>query len=484
MSHTKSRNGCYACKHRRVKCDEERPVCGACLTRGNDCVFPNPVIARDLTRRRPTSHAKAPDSRGVQIRPLDLNFIPNETANPHGLKGGLNMHDLKLLQHYILHTSKRMTLHHEKAVVWERVIPGIASEQEYLMHLLLALAGLDVLTTTRSSTSSQKKHDNFMIQIVMEHHQEGLKGLQQDLDTISASKLEDVLTGSMLINAFAFASLRVGELNLSMEDPQHYPAASGTPQSVPYKLGRPQTQWLYLVRGICSIVGQSWIQLQRSRLRSLLVFKKANEDWKHFKSDLNTLIELPSDLQSARLSAFVSNASQAIFDLRAFSNALKTSIAPSIDNSGSESFQSPGSDSSASNSTYCLLRELDQAIEVVEMMYMRILHVLCLRRTGAESSSDSEIQAEIEDAAIASWPNLVGPRFISSLNSDRILGSAQGLSLTILAHLYLTLVLLDKIWYFDGVFDLEIKKIAALITQSADFQLIELMKWPVHVIEQ
>ncbi|KAJ5196980.1 C6 finger domain protein [Penicillium cf. viridicatum] len=445
----------------------------------------NPATARDASRTRPASHPNGPTPQGLQICPLDFNATLNATTDLHRLKSSLNMYDLKLLQHYILHTSKRMTLHPEKALVWERIITDIASEAEYLMHLLLALAGLDVLTT-HSNISNQTKHNNSLIQIVIKHHQKGLKGLQQGIHSIGASNLEDLLTGTLLINAFAFASLRVRELNHSTEDLQHYPTMNDIPEIVPDNNRKPQSQWLYLIRGTSSILTHSWMHLRRCRLRSLLVFNKANEDWEHFRSELNDPIELSSGILSTRLSAFVSNASQAICDLRAFLNALKATIAPPLDDNNSAFFPTPGSNMSPANSTHYLLQDQDRAIEVVEMMYMRILYVLSLRRTGAQDSSESdlEIQTEIEDAAVASWPTLVGEGFILSLDSDSVHGSAQGLSLTILSHLYLTLALLDKIWYFDGTFDLEIKKIAAFVNQNADVELVELMKWPMHVIEQ
>lgn len=451
-----------------------RPVCGACSIRLDDCVFPDPVIARDPVRRRTASHPSARKPQGLQIRPLVFNASLSQPTHPPISNHSLNMFDLKLLHHYILHTSKRMTLHPEKSLVWERIIPDIASDAEYLMHLLLALAGLDVLRT-HSNAFYQTKHDGSLIKIVIRHHQEGLKGLQQELQTIGDSNLEDLLTGATLVNAFAFASLCVGELNHPVEDPPHYPEIEQIPQNVSNNPERPQVQWLSLIGSSFSIIKPSWMQLQRTRLRSLLVFKKANEDWKHFKSELTAPIELPSGMLSATLSAFASNAFQAICDLRAFSNGLKFAHASPSDENDSLSFQSSCVDPST---------DQDKAIEVLETMYMRILHVLCLPRTGAQPSSELEIQIEIEDAAIASWPTLLSEGFISSLDSNSVHRSVQSLSLTILAHLYLTLALLDKIWYFGRTFDLEIKKTAAFINQSADIKLMELMKWPIYVIEQ
>ncbi|OQE61413.1 hypothetical protein PENNAL_c0287G04968, partial [Penicillium nalgiovense] len=408
-----------------------------------------------------------------------------------GLKRNMNMSDLKLLKHYILHTSKRMTLHHDKALVWERVIPDIASENEYLMHLLLALTGLDVLTTESSlsqgsassrgqSMANERMHESSLLQIVIEHHYQGLKGLQQEIDTSDHTNAEYLLAGSLLLVCFAFASLRVRDLDTSS---QHYPAVNNSSQIGNYNLGKPQAQWLSLVHGVTSIVRQSWMELQKSRLRHLLVFNLANDDWKHLSYELSTPFKLHNDIRSAKLSLFMSNAFQAIYNLRTFSSTLKITIAANTKNDDLASSQSPGSDSSGDDSICSLLAEHDQAIDIVEMMYMRILHVLCLRRTGTQIS-DYEIQSEIEDAAIASWPDLVGQRFISSLNSQTLLRPAHGLSFTILAHLYLTLALLDNIWFFGGTFDLEIQKIGALITQIADVQLIELMKWPMAVISQ
>ncbi|KAH8900618.1 hypothetical protein GQ53DRAFT_801168 [Thozetella sp. PMI_491] len=40
-AHRKSRRGCTSCKQRRTRCDEELPVCLACLVYGTDCIYPS-----------------------------------------------------------------------------------------------------------------------------------------------------------------------------------------------------------------------------------------------------------------------------------------------------------------------------------------------------------------------------------------------------------------------------------------------------------
>ncbi|UKZ57193.1 hypothetical protein TrVGV298_011045 [Trichoderma virens] len=45
-SHVKSKNGCQACKRRRVKCDEFRPICRKCLFTGSECQYYRPHAAQ------------------------------------------------------------------------------------------------------------------------------------------------------------------------------------------------------------------------------------------------------------------------------------------------------------------------------------------------------------------------------------------------------------------------------------------------------
>ena len=40
LSHTKSRTGCFRCKARKIKCDEQRPVCRNCGRHNATCKYP------------------------------------------------------------------------------------------------------------------------------------------------------------------------------------------------------------------------------------------------------------------------------------------------------------------------------------------------------------------------------------------------------------------------------------------------------------
>ena len=99
------------------------------------------------------------------------------------------------------------------------------------------------------------------------------------------------------------------------------------------------------------------------------------------------------------------------------------------------------------------------------------------------ASSDLELQADLEDAAIVGWPHLLPEEFISSLSPQENFGIVQGVSLVILAHLYLTIAILDEIWFYGRRCDIEIYKINALIGGLGDEKLISLMEWPIDVIQ-
>ena len=398
---------------------------------------------------------------------------PIGTPNRESETGShLNMNDLNLLQHFILHTSKKMTFGPDKSLVWERVFPEVAGTNECLMHLLLALAGLDILTedppgcqtsgleTNNSYDPHTRNLESAKLKVVIEHHQLGLKGLQEELWTASESNAELLMAGSMLNVGFAFASLRVKDLSPSQQSPSDPYLISNNASN---DAGKPHIHWLRLVRGVSSIAEQHWMTLKKGRYRALLHFRNAHEDWKLCRSELDG--STPVGIRP-KISKFASGASHAVSNLRAFLHSIETtghSFSPTPEQSG-------------------ILQEQHHALGVIEDMYMRVLYALQLQRIESRPPSDLDAQAEIEEAAVTSWPMLVSQGFISSLESYDHFGVVEGLSFTILAHLYLTLSILEDAWLFGATFDNEIVKINRLVTGLNNGQLAKLMEWPMEVI--
>ncbi|KAJ5803436.1 uncharacterized protein N7503_005886 [Penicillium pulvis] len=363
-------------------------------------------------------------------------------------------------------------------MVWERVIPEIAANNPFLMHLLLALAGLDILTTRKPDQRTAMTSDAIKLQSLVEHHQKGLQGLQEKLTSIEETSAEVLFAGSMLIVGFAFGSLRIENLDLSTQTSQ-VSRENISPDS-PHRFEGPRIEWLRLVRGVSSIARHSWKTLKLGRLRPLLMFNNANEDWKLLGPDHVLSAVSPRYIRSENLSAFSLGAPQAISSLRGFLGTLKATLLEVGGGLGTSQISGSSPESDEIQQLGDVFEAQNQAIDVAEQMYMRVIYVLELQRIEA-SSSDRDVQGEIEDAAITSWPHLVPEIFISSLDSNNGPEILTGLSFTILAHLYLLLTLLGDLWYLGKNFGVEITKINALVAGLGDSNLSKLMEWPVDV---
>ncbi|CRG86145.1 hypothetical protein PISL3812_03148 [Talaromyces islandicus] len=389
-------------------------------------------------------------------------------STPHC--GANDLADMSLLTRFILDTSKKMSLHPRRVTMWQRVIPKIATKREYLMHLLLALAGMyarfDYYTSTRveSNPTDYQNNSCFVgnssadvdLYRMTEHHQKGLEGIQEALCHISSETAEDVFCGSILITAFAFGSLSISGPNENIE-----PGLSYENQS-------PSTDWLRLCRGLVSVVQEHWNTLKLGRLRSMLIYNHGNDDWKLHPA-FEPLSNYPRLVQGSRvLSIFARGACKALSMLRTFSNTICSS---QTENSQSDKADDYDAD-------YC------NTIDKLEEIYKRILYVLHFTESGRDCPTSLDIQIDLEDAAITSWPQMISDAFIASLNSEGQHGIANGFSFTILAHFYLSLILLEDLWYLNRGIRKEIQKIACLVSSLNESPLTTLMQWPIAVIHE
>ncbi|OJJ88980.1 Zn(II)2Cys6 transcription factor domain-containing protein [Aspergillus glaucus CBS 516.65] len=483
--HTKSRNGCYPCKFRRVKCDELQPACGTCSSRGEPCSYPRPCIPLKKPprpRREETGNNNrsllpdyfAPSDGGSPlglIQPLGINAtLPAlfSSQSNHG-HGALAMNDLKLLQFFHLYTAKQMSLHPRRAMAWQQIIPEFGSKNQYLMHLLLALGGIHMITQQAEAnrTGGFEDSDTVDLAVIVEHHQRGLKGFREEVSCISPSNAELVFTGSLLLVGFAFASLKIQELNSLTETPEEINSAMENPSSTNDIL---HLNWLYLNRGVSSVIKDQWHVLKASRLQQMVVFSHGDEFWK----------DLPFNAPSSRLShcsprlfKFAEGASQAVANIRASLNVPEPAKDDLSSCSGTLTSQP-----SPSMTLDWVVDAQSGAMDVLDTVYSRILSVL--RCAATEKPADMEIQLDFEEAAILSWPVLLPSPFLASLERSEH-NCLHGHSLVILAHFYLVNTLVDT-WFLRGSFESGIFKINALIGTLNESQLSTFMLWPNEVM--
>lgn len=479
-----------------------RPVCGACALRSSPCSFPIPSRPLCTQRRGEFKGSKraqraddagpqaansvnreSSNSRGMQqhpvtgypLQPLEFTVLGSSTGLESTRPHSLNTSDLRLLQHFLTRTSDKMSFDPKRSLVWQHVIPDLAGKKEYLMHLLLALAGAHLISQMGLSlkedndadSSHLRKGDLADLHLVIEHHQEGLQGFREALSTMSAATAETVFCGSILLVAFAFASLRIR----GMDDLKSSPMYSDTDEY-------PRLDWLHLIRGLTSVVGQHWLTLKTGRLRSLLLYPYANDDWKPIPPSSSSIFPRLVHC-SHRLNKFSRGVSEALSNFRTFTHQLQQESEAGCDDITTALSQHS---SSAFLDSTDLIREQIIAIEKLEETYMRILYVLQFTESEQGYPPRLDVQADLEAAAVMSWPHHMSNAFIVSLGSINDVGLAEAISYTILAHFYLIFILFEDLWYFEGVFEKEIVKINGLVEGLENGQLSALMWFPMDII--
>lgn len=307
-----------------------------------------------------------------------------------------------------------MSLHPKRVVTWHRVIPELATKRDFLMHLLLALAGMHARFEYYASalvdpnTTEDRNGACFVgnpsadvdLYRMIEHHQKGLEGIQDVLCHTSSETAKDVCCGSILITAFAFGSLSIGDYNnresgFSHED-EH-----------------PSTEWLSLCRGLVGVIHEHWATLKLGRLRSMLLYDYANDDWKMYPPP-RPLSVLPPLIQRSRIqSTFAQGASKALSMLRTFSKTHFSSPAAS-----SELPLSPyqNTEDSQLDATDDYDADCGITIDKLEEIYMRILYVLHFTKSGRSCPASLDVQIDLEDAAVMFWSQMISDAFISSLD--------------------------------------------------------------------
>ncbi|KAJ9138929.1 C6 finger domain-containing protein [Pleurostoma richardsiae] len=85
IKHRRTRSGCYTCRSRRVKCDENHPICDRCRKGKRECVYPEPAGSKSsstskdgATNSQHASPESSHDEEDETERDLKLDTIPDE----------------------------------------------------------------------------------------------------------------------------------------------------------------------------------------------------------------------------------------------------------------------------------------------------------------------------------------------------------------------------------------------------------------------
>ncbi|PYH91882.1 hypothetical protein BO71DRAFT_451826 [Aspergillus ellipticus CBS 707.79] len=454
-------------KRRRVRHNKSRKGCFTC----------NFVTSRARSRRMVDP-----------LQPLDFH-LEGPTVETPLRDQAVNMADMRLLTKYMRHTSKKMALHSKRSRIWEQVIPEMAAEQEYLMYILLALTGEHVLHeayTSRSNTtvgsggiqSALHPHDDHAIQLeyhrLIQHHQNGLEGFCQALADMSPATADYVFCGSLLIVAIAFASLSV----------RNYNNLTGPGLGAEIDHHDPYIDWLHLVRGLTSVVQEHWLTLKAGRLRTMLYYTYAHDNWKPAKSALLSA-HFPRLMNASQtLIVFAQGACQSLNMLRAFTATLPlTTTTPHSETKPHDGSSTCTSYHSNDEHVY----DHANTINRLEEIYMRILYALQFSQSEHDYPTSLDIQIDLEESALTSWPQMLSTTFIASLvptSTAEQLATADAFSYSILAHFYLVFLLFENTWYLSRGFRSEIERICWHVKRVDNEGLNALMVWPMAVLAE
>ncbi|KAK0211949.1 hypothetical protein IW262DRAFT_1412655 [Armillaria fumosa] len=130
--HHKSRKGCKTCKQRKVKCDEEHPICKNCTKRGIECVWNDVNTLRHDSVLETSTHV-------VSGSPGNL---PSTVST--WTSSSFDVLTLELIHHYATTTSHTLSFDPFVTSVWKTVVPKLAfaPENRFLLYAILAISAL------------------------------------------------------------------------------------------------------------------------------------------------------------------------------------------------------------------------------------------------------------------------------------------------------------------------------------------------------
>ncbi|OJJ03976.1 hypothetical protein ASPVEDRAFT_43437 [Aspergillus versicolor CBS 583.65] len=204
-AHRKSRHGCKACKQRRVKCDEARPVCTHCQQREEQCEYSAEASYIWAVDEPPRGRARRRKQSGSERKHADED-APFELLDTFGRQtdpassSTLDMVQLRLLVNWQHETCQFFSRDTETRIIWQIHLVDEALKTPPLMHGILAVSALHL------ALSEPPSEQAFWLGIATAHKSEALQFLRNGLGNVNAENATSLVRISGLVVAYAFGS--------------------------------------------------------------------------------------------------------------------------------------------------------------------------------------------------------------------------------------------------------------------------------------
>ncbi|KAK9251515.1 hypothetical protein V1507DRAFT_464368 [Lipomyces tetrasporus] len=182
--HRKSKTGCTTCRQRRVKCDEQLPVCANCVRHRVRCDYENltPAELRDRYLAQLVDRVRTYLMRRTLGRER-----PFTALRPFQ---GLSNTDMRLLQHVTMLAKDFIAIRPEHGVIWKEVAVQHAQRDPFILHAFLALSSAHTGYIVKSPD---------LYRVALEHKTVALRGAQEAISNFSRENAESLLAASVLL---------------------------------------------------------------------------------------------------------------------------------------------------------------------------------------------------------------------------------------------------------------------------------------------
>ncbi|KAJ5224810.1 uncharacterized protein N7469_008313 [Penicillium citrinum] len=186
-SHTKSRLGCGNCKKRRIKCDEDRPQCMQCIRHSVKCNYSqassssSPARARTTPEVAPVNLSVEPATENPFISSSQSAFVVPKRAHNRGkhhveqLSPSASSEGTVTRRQFQFTASDMILFHHcLSAEDLKDHLPDelirLGFSVQYVMHLLLAIAGFHLNKVPAKSRVERFMSPSFDYYVEAERH--------------------------------------------------------------------------------------------------------------------------------------------------------------------------------------------------------------------------------------------------------------------------------------------------------------------------
>ncbi|KAF2095694.1 hypothetical protein NA57DRAFT_44210 [Rhizodiscina lignyota] len=248
-AHRKSRMGCFACKRRKVKCDELKPSCTRCELSLQKCAYP-PAVFSAANEPMDKLSLPSPPCSVLSLSPCTSSFseaspsfktstrstpaVVEATRCSDAADAALPPSDADLYHHYLEHTSRTLTHCQRDYGSLQIGIPTLALKSETVFHSLLALSAVCLCCDMISKEPPPKL--DAVNQVLMTGYRLYNLASEQMRELISqpdALRTEPLLVSALMLVPFTAASQQINHwISRKSGRQESHKLLSATPRDV------------------------------------------------------------------------------------------------------------------------------------------------------------------------------------------------------------------------------------------------------------